>query len=339
MPDDNELRANNAALELRPLSTSELIDRGFQLYRRYFVPLFYFSAMLQVVPFALGMAFWRKLEVVGRVAHIDPLSASTQPQFLLELFQLMLWAGVIFVVTAIFLALSEGALTLYVGRLYLGEVVSIGQTVKAVLKDSWSILFSMFVKYFALALAFSPMLLLVVINAFWSRISIASVIILFTAGVVLLIPGLMWTLRYWLTIQAVVFEKRIGWKALKRSSEITRYDEGLGFMNWGETRLSIILLVVVVVNLLVAGVSHIPEIAIGAGEVLRGNAGAAGISVPPVVAMFTNLLNFLGSSVIAPLYVIAGTLFYYDVRVRKEALDLELMAEALQKENDAVAKV
>ena len=38
----------------------------------------------------------------------------------------------------------------------------------------------------------------------------------------------------------------------------------------------------------------------------------------------------LGTALIAPLYVIAGTVFYDDVRVRKEAYDLELLAEELQ---------
>ena len=39
--------------------------------------------------------------------------------------------------------------------------------------------------------------------------------------------------------------------------------------------------------------------------------------------------NFIGSVLVAPVSTIGFALFYYDLRVRKEALDLQMMMQAL----------
>jgi len=39
--------------------------------------------------------------------------------------------------------------------------------------------------------------------------------------------------------------------------------------------------------------------------------------------------NFIGSSLVTPVILIALVLFYYDLRVRKEAFDLQMMMQAI----------
>jgi hypothetical protein len=42
--------------------------------------------------------------------------------------------------------------------------------------------------------------------------------------------------------------------------------------------------------------------------------------------ILSQILTFLAGSLILPLYSIATTLFYYDIRIRREGFDLEFMA-------------
>jgi hypothetical protein len=48
-----------------------------------------------------------------------------------------------------------------------------------------------------------------------------------------------------------------------------------------------------------------------------------------VTTLVENLVNFASTIVWAPVEWIAFTVLYYDLRVRKEAFDLQLAAEAL----------
>jgi hypothetical protein len=48
--------------------------------------------------------------------------------------------------------------------------------------------------------------------------------------------------------------------------------------------------------------------------------------------LFTVLMqvgNFIGSALVAPVSTIGFALFYYDLRVRKEAFDLQMMMQAI----------
>jgi hypothetical protein len=62
--------------------------------------------------------------------------------------------------------------------------------------------------------------------------------------------------------------------------------------------------------------------------------GTAQLNAPPDATMMAStVLAFLAESLILPLYPIATTLFYYDVRIRREGFDLEFMAENLRSNN------
>jgi hypothetical protein len=53
---------------------------------------------------------------------------------------------------------------------------------------------------------------------------------------------------------------------------------------------------------------------------------------PQTVTILTVLMqvgNFLGNILVAPISMIAFALFYYDLRVRKEAFDLQVMMQAI----------
>jgi hypothetical protein len=49
-------------------------------------------------------------------------------------------------------------------------------------------------------------------------------------------------------------------------------------------------------------------------------------ATPDAVTIASQVLMFLAGSLILPLYSIATTLFYYDIRIRREGFDLEFMS-------------
>jgi len=51
---------------------------------------------------------------------------------------------------------------------------------------------------------------------------------------------------------------------------------------------------------------------------------------PESVMIISQIMTFLAGSLILPLYTIAMTLFYYDIRIRREGFDLEFMANQLR---------
>jgi hypothetical protein len=94
-------------------------------------------------------------------------------------------------------------------------------------------------------------------------------------------------------------------------------------------RLSFLLLPLFIIELMTLSLTSLPLTIHQAGEFLRhGSSGQ--ISPPPdSVMVLSQILTFIAGSLILPLYSIATTLFYYDIRIRREGFDLEFMAKHL----------
>jgi hypothetical protein len=143
-------------------------------------------------------------------------------------------------------------------------------------------------------------------------------------------PVLVVFMRLMATVPALALEGLPGWKAIQRSSTLVRYDPGLGFLYWGEMRLSFLLLPLFIIELMILMLTSLPLTLHQAGEFIRH--GATGQIAPPPdsVMILSQILTFLAGSLILPLYSIATTLFYYDIRIRREGFDLEFMSRQLE---------
>ena len=62
------------------------------------------------------------------------------------------------------------------------------------------------------------------------------------------------------------------------------------------------------------------------GEIMRHGTMGQMATPPDSTVIISQVLTFLAGSLILPLYSIATTLFYYDIRIRREGFDLEYMA-------------
>jgi len=316
-------------IDLRPFTTSELIDRGFSLYRQNFAGLLLLALLGQAAPLML--------EALVNMLHLMPsandmLVASTRSvenSFVLTLLSLF----------ALLVSFFFGVvMTFYVSDAYLGKTPSVADCFRrfgrCVAGSVWTFLLKY--AFYGLTLVF-PMIAAVAVTVWynvWPPASFASFVLLGFAVVVLsvasLVPILIVVMRLMLAVPVLAMEGLAGWAACRRSSALVRYDPGLGFFYWGETRLSLLLLPLFVIHLLISSLTSVPMGISQINEILRHGATTQLTNPPDAVVVGSQVLTYLAGALILPLYTIAITLFYYDVRIRREGFDLEFLAARLE---------
>ena len=124
----------------------------------------------------------------------------------------------------------------------------------------------------------------------------------------LIIPCIYLSISFVLFLQAIIIEDKGPWSALKRSKYLIK---GSWWRSFG-----IIILITVLVSIL----SNIASIPLGLLSIWLFGEGLIGQVVNVI-------LTTPVSYIFIPFSIIAYTLFYYDLRIRKENLDLKLMVD------------
>lgn len=147
------------------------------------------------------------------------------------------------------------------------------------------------------------------------RLSISVGLVTFVGFVLLVIPGFIALCGYILSTQAMVIESLGVGNAMSRSWDLTK-----GY-RW--RMLGLLLTVGVIIGVLVVGVALLAGLVVGlSGE--AGPATAAGELIAGIAAALVSLIVY-------PLFYCMLTITYYDLRIRKEGFDLELLASSLRK--------
>jgi hypothetical protein len=127
--------------------------------------------------------------------------------------------------------------------------------------------------------------------------------------ILLIIPGIYLACRLLVAVPAALIEKRGAVESLERSFGLTRDNAGRAF---------VILLLSVVLAYAAQLLFTFP---FGVGIALsRGD-----FSMLRTWTAMTQIGATLGSILTGPILLIATSVFYYDLRVRKEAFDLQIM--------------
>lgn len=289
---------------LRPMSTGQLLDHSFALYRKNFL---LFVGIATLGP-AANVIF--QLLTVG--ANVGAPFGSRRAATLATM-GLGMIAGYVIMLTG--MALSHAATVKAVAAVHLGRETSVVGAYKALRGRIWS-LFGTF-----------GLIVLIVGAALVAVIIVAVLVTMFvlagrtgpgTAGAVvraLVIAALALAaftaiyVRYALAIQACVVEGLGPRASLKRSVFLSKGSR------W---RVVAIYLVFVLLSVI-----------LGAG--LGGVAGYVGALLLNRIAaaVLLYLAGFIAGSLTGPLATIGLSLLYYDERVRKEAFDLQLMLSSL----------
>jgi hypothetical protein len=297
-------------LALRPMSTGEVLDRTFGLYRKYFllfVGIGTLPALVLVGAFLLMLPF-------GMLSDHGALNTMGAATFIAVVAGYFIFVGIFYFAGY---SVAMGATVHAVSHVHLGHPATIRDSYKKVRPDMLRILFIVIRVLIRAIGAFLLTYLLVLAIVIWmmrmitlNRAVLNTIITVLILGTLLV--GLVFSIvifcKYALAVPACVLEKLRPYQSLKRSRSLAK---GSLF------RIFLVMLLMGIVGAALSFIFQLP------GMILSNYAGDT------VVSIFQLFGSFIGSALAFPIGTIALSLLYYDQRVRKEAFDLQLMMESL----------
>jgi hypothetical protein len=305
---------------LRPLTTGEVLDRTFTLYRNNFqlfagigaVPaLILIGAMLLMIPAGALISTRAQSIPSGSLTSLNP-------------FTIIIAAGVYGLVVFIFYlvgySLATGATVYAVSQVHLGRPATIRDSYKQVRSYAgriiWIVIRIFLMMIGAMLIAYVGLMAvglgLGAFAGFLGGRSILFAIVIGLMSIAMFATVVVWTIRiycrYAIAVPACVLEKLSSGASLNRSKFLSK---GALF------RVFLIILLMAVIGMALSFAFQLP------GTIF-------GMFVGPIAGSVLQLLgSFIGSALAFPIGTIALSLVYYDQRVRKEAFDLQLMMESM----------
>jgi hypothetical protein len=297
--------------QLRPLGVGDIVDRVFSMYRQralLFMALSavpYLALFLVIGGIALSLAsqltplapFFESLGTapVSRNFVITPAEAAA-------LFTLIVVGVVSGLISVLFLSVQIGSLVDAAAARYLGKETTVGASFRAGLRVAPKIIATGLLLFFALLFGWIALFVLVAVV---NNGIVAAVAIL--GGLV----GTVFVFASWLVAPVVAAIEPVGpIHAIRRSWWLSNGHR------WRILGLQILL--AVLQGVLSTLISFIFVAAFISDTVTR--------------LVLQNLVNVVATVLWAPVEWGTFTILYFDLRVRKEALDLQIAAEALPRQ-------
>ncbi len=304
------------AIELRPLSLGELLDRAFTLYRSHF----WLFVGIMAIPssLAIPMNFLLLMKQGSPLAFLTRQTVQSQA----GVFSLGVLA--LLAIFWIAYAIAIGATTHAVAEAYLGRPSTVSGSYGSIRGRFWRLLgvvFNVGFRVFGIfllvvfAAAMGAGVLVAAIPGLGGQISagiIAALLILvaFGAGLALVI---YLALRYAVVIPAMLLEDLRVSAAIRRSVQLTAGNRG---------RLFIAAFLMTIIGYVGIIVFQGP---FWIAELFAARAGNA----PAWLNFATAAAEAIGGAITGPLLMIVLVLSYYDARIRKEAFDLQFLMSSL----------
>jgi hypothetical protein len=298
---------------LRPLSTSQVLDRTFHLYRNNF----WLFAGIAALPPAVVLIAQAGFFLMAYLSATKVNAIATGVAVVM---------GVVAVVVLYLLAHSfaTGATVYAVSRVHLGYAVRIGESYRNIRPVVWRItgifllvsIISAVAILLAVAASFLPSGLLYVVGSQSSR-AVSIIVSILTIIVVAIAAILVIRLycSYQLAVPACVLENLPVVAGLRRSR----------FLSKGKCiqRILLVLVLALVLGWVLSIALTIPVLLLTIFAVQKSPLFA----IP--IALWQYVAGFIAGTLAGPIATIAISLLYYDERVRKEAFDLQLMMQAV----------
>ena len=320
--------------DLRPLSFGELLDRTFTYYRRHFLLFVGIMAVPQALIVAMNVVLqaFRGSSAAAVVPGAKvPLPSLPSPTFIAGMvFGFLIVMGAYFVVYSVAL----GATTFAVSEIHLGHPITARAAYGKLRGRYWrlldlivtvairGVLAFMIIMFGVIAIAgVAGFLVSVIPTGPLLRGLLGMVIGLLAilgliAGTVL---GVWYFLRYACGIPALLLENLKAGPAIRRSVALTKDNVG---------RVFVVGLLMTLVSWAVAAILQGPFMVAGFISVFRSHA---------VLPLWVNVASIfaggVGHAITGPLLMIGMVLLYYDIRVRKEGFDLQLMMSTLEEQS------
>lgn len=335
--------SSSPASDLRPLAIGELVDRAAVRWRQDFGVLFRLYLVFQLGVFILmkgyelAMARWFPLLRGGPELMAAIQQGSTE---LMRQYALGLGSGVVVSFATVWLSWTVAvAGSHYVIRRQLGEPATMRQGLERA-KKKFGTLNGAFVLSTLWGLAVGvlscvPGGIVLGLGVFAAATGggsgSAALIAAVVFGMILILLGILaamvwYVLRFLLTAQVIAMEDVGAFAALRRSGQLISGRVGEGLLNLVKIRatllLTIVFAIVTVVGLLTGAPALIVQAVFGGSPLDPANATPD--AVPQALLIPAQLFQVVAQAAFAPLYLVFGALFYVDMRVRREGLDLEL---------------
>jgi hypothetical protein len=303
-----------SGFELRPLSLGELLDRAFLLYRRNF--WLFASIMLLPAVLILPMQFVVLRNQGQPFPWSRPMAQSQTPPYTF-IFLLAYW---------FIYAVVQAATTFAVSDTYLGRATTVREAYGKVRGRFWRVIgvtLGVGIRVFALMFLFVVVAAIigVALTTALGRGGGATraVAALFSLGLMLggVVLALWLGVRYAVSIPAMLLENSKGRAAIHRSVDLSRGRRGQAF---------VAILLGLVVTYAMAFLFQGPFYAGIALAKMNGE-------LPTWLILAMSASSTIGGVVAGPLLMIILVIFYYDLRIRKEAFDLQQMMASLPEAN------
>ena len=201
------------------------------------------------------------------------------------------------IVTFLAAQVGIGTLTTAVSSIYLGEPIGIGEALRRVRPSLARLLGT----------------------------TVLTSLIVVLGMVACVVPGFYFLLSYLLVSQVVVIEGLGPQAAMRRSSELMRKKSDKGLFRNNIMKASVILIIVFV---LAAAAGMIVGLPFGIAQIFAHDRSHPPSLLGPM-HLLQGTLTMIVQAGVAPIGTIAMILFYYDIRIRKEGFDLQMLASSL----------
>ncbi|OLE76108.1 MAG: hypothetical protein AUG02_05990 [Chloroflexi bacterium 13_1_20CM_2_70_9] len=304
------MQAATPAPALRPLGVGDILDRVFNLYRGR--PLLFLAlAAIPYFVFVLVLGVLLLIGAAGALATFGTrLFSGTQPTpaEIAGIIGAAFVFGLIILIAAIVIfSTQSGALIQASADRYLGRETTIGAAFRAGLRAAPRIFGAGLLVFLGLAILWIVLLAIAgVLTAVTQQTAVG--VLAFVAASCIGLVVTIYLAASWLVAPVVVTLEGVG--------PTTALDRSWKLADGHRWRILGIQLLLLVLQLVLSGLISALFI--------------VGLSQDQTVQVIVQqLVNFAANIVWAPIQWAAFTVFYYDLRVRKEAFDLQVAAEAL----------
>ncbi len=283
---------------LHPLSSGEILDRSFAIYRRLFVPLVLVQLICSSIPFIFGV-------YVAASGGARSNVALTILSYLLS-----------FVLSA----LAAAATSYVISESYLGRSLTAGDALHRALPRTSSVVVLSLLIALVVGVSAVPFSLVFLGSVYSISVQQApfGLALLVLSIVLLVLPAWVFSSLSVGTQCLVLEEPSSPGRAMERTWFLTK--------GYRLRMTGLILVFLLIVLIPIFGIGFVAQF-FAAGGSAGTTAGGADNSV---LSVATTVLGSAISFLVTPILYCILTLAYYDLRVRKEGFDLEMLALALQ---------
>ena len=299
------------APQLRPLGVGDIVDRVFSMYRQRALLFMTLSAVPYLALFLVigGIVLSIGSQLTPLVTFFNQFGTEPVSQnlvltpALVAAFSALIVVGVIAgLVSVLFLSVQIGSLVDAAAARYMGRETTVGASFRAGLRVAPKIIGTGLLLFFALLLGWIALFVVV---------AVVNNALVATLGILAGLVATVFVFASWLVAPVVAVLEPVGpIHAIRRSWWLSNGHR------WRILGLQILLAVLQAVLSTLISFIFI----------------AAFISDATLRLVLQNVVNVIATVLWAPVEWGTFTILYFDLRVRKEALDLQLAAEALPRQ-------